>query len=484
MHGLIPLKVTNGIHSSSSRTPHKVAVRHGDRSVTYKQLTDNMRCVSQAAFTDIRFQGNVAIVGNNSIEYLEVLLGLADVGVPVVTINPKWVAREVIECLKDCKARVLFIDNDLYKEEYGQHCDLIIIFGSKYEEWVKYYKPIEHYPDFKDSAIFNIVYSSGTTNKPKGMLISHRSRSMTSYLMPIDWNCMKEYDVMLSIASFSNAGGNGTAIATLNNGGTVVIATGINPRTIMRTIEQEKVTCMLVVPSILRLILRDITSHRYDVSSLTSIVVGSTTFPPLLKGKAINFFGDIVYDLYASTECGPITLLRPSQKYMHRATVGRTVIGSTIKVINNGIECKPLEVGEIHAKTMTMFSGYTDINNAHAETQMIATGDLGYVDEENYLHFVGRADDVIISGGTNIYPEEIENIINECPGVEESAVIGLADDNRGEIVAAFIVGTPIVDPIQYCRDNLTPYKIPKKIFYVDSIPRNSTGKILRRSLFL
>jgi fatty-acyl-CoA synthase len=252
----------------------------------------------------------------------------------------------------------------------------------------------------------------------------------------------------------------------------------------MRTIEQEKVTCMLVVPSILRLILRDITSHRYDVSSLTSIVVGSTTFPPLLKGKAINFFGDIVYDLYASTECGPITLLRPSQKYMHRATVGRTVIGSTIKVINNGIECKPLEVGEIHAKTMTMFSGYTDTNNANAETQMIATGDLGYVDEENYLHFVGRADDVIISGGTNIYPEEIENIINECPGVEESAVIGLADDNRGEIVAAFIVGTPIVDPIQYCRDNLTPYKIPKKIFYVDSIPRNSTGKILRRSLFL
>ena len=194
MHGLIPLKATNGIHSSSSRTPHKVAVRHGDRSVTYKQLTDNMRCVSQAAFTDIRFQGNVAIVGNNSIEYLEVLLGLADVGVPVVTINPKWVAREVIECLKDCKARVLFIDNDLYKEEYGQHCDLIIIFGSKYEEWVKYYKPIEHYPDFKDSAIFNIVYSSGTTNKPKGMLISHRSRSMTSYLMPLDWNCMKEYD--------------------------------------------------------------------------------------------------------------------------------------------------------------------------------------------------------------------------------------------------------------------------------------------------
>ena len=480
MYDLIPLKVTQGIHSSSSRTPHKVAIRHGDNFVSYSQLTKRMRQVSHAAFTDVRFQGNAAIVGVNSIEFVEVLLGLADVGVPVVTINPKSSPREVSLYLQDSKAKVLFIDKKLYRKEYEQYCELVIVFGDNYKQWVDNQPPIEHYPYVRDNTIFNIVYSSGTTGTPKGICISHRTRLMTSLLMPLDYKCMGQNDIMLAFASLSNGGGSTTVIATLNNGGTVILATQVHPDYIMRTIEKHKVTCAFIVPVLIHVILSTPSCHKYDKSSLKGIFSSAAPFASDMKLKALEFFGPIVYDVFASTECGPTTFQTPQEMKTHLNSVGRVATGSVIKIIDeSGRQCQPFEVGEIYSQALTMFSGYL---NKDKPDEYVSVGDLGYLDQDNYLYVVGRKNDMIITGGYNVYPEEVENIINSCPGVIESAVVGIPDDKWGEIVTAFVVGMPMADLYELCRNSLASYKVPRKLTYVDSIPRNEVGKILRKNL--
>lgn len=480
MYDLIPLKVTQGIHSASSRTPHKVAIRHGAHSISYIELINNMRRVSYAAFTDIRFQGNASIVGVNSIEFVEVLLGLADVGIPVVTISPKSSSREIIAALISSNTRVLFIDEKLYRDEYKSYVDLVITFGSKYKNWLDNQQPLTKYPFIDDKTIFNIVYTSGTTGEPKGICISHRSRHQSFLTMALNFNSMQIDDVMLCISSLSNGGGNASALGTLNSGGTIVLATQVHPDYIMRMIEQHRITTMIVVPTVTSLIVNTPSCHKYDRSSLRSVISIAAPFVPELKLKALEFFGDIVYDVLATTECGPITVQTPMQMKTHLSSVGQTVYGSTVKIIKgDGEVAKPYEVGEILSQTLSMFSGYL---NKGGPDQFVSAGDLGYVDEENYVYVVGRKNDMIITCGNNVYPEEVESVINSCPGVVESAVVGVPDDRWGEIVTAFIVGEPTEDPIKYCKDSLASYKIPRKILYVHSIPRNDAGKILRKNL--
>lgn len=484
MHDLIPLKVTQGIHASSYRTPHKVAVWHGDRSVTYKQLTNRMRRVSYAAFTDIHFQGNVALVAQNSIEFLEIFLGLADVGVPVVTINPKNTSREVIGSLVDSKTRVLFIDEKLYKDEYKQYVDVIITIGEEYESWLSKQQSLSKYPLVKES-IFNIIYTSGTTGAPKGICISHRSRLLSFYTMAVDYGCMGTNDTILTLVSLSNGGGNTTTLSLLNSGGTVVLGTQVHPEYIMRMVEKYKVTCLMLVPVLIHMIVNTPSCSKYDSSSLKAVMGIAAPFNVDLKEKAVAFFGHKVWDLYASTECGPTTSLSPSLFKDNIASVGLPVSGSIVKIINDqGNECQPFEVGEIYAQTLTLFSGYliSGYLNRLDPSEFVTAEDLGYKDENGFLYILGRKNDMIISGGYNVYPEEVESILNTCPGVIESAVVGIPDDMWGEVVTAFIVGAPEIDPIMHCKNSLASYKIPRKIFYIDSIPRNDAGKILRKNL--
>lgn len=488
MHDLIPLKATYGLHAASKRQPNKTAVIFEACSVTYSELVSRMKRVSYGAFTSPHFQGSAAIVATNKIEYLEVLFGLADVGVPVATINPKSTVREVSAALIDCNAKVLFIDEKLYRKEYSNICDLVITFGSQYDQWIQNQHELKAYPPISDSATFAIVYSSGTTGTPKGMKHSHRSRTMISYTMAIDYNCMKEDDIMLVIASLSNGGGCSTALACLNNGGTLIFGTQVHPDYIMRMVEQYKITCAFIVPTLLYVIVNTSSCSKYNRNTLRGVFSSAAPFAADLKRKATEFFGNIVYDVYASTECGPVTVLKPNVMLQYPNSVGYPVSGSIVEIRrDNGTVADIGEVGEVFAKTLTLFSGYVtpqqsntaSINN---DGEFVSAGDLGYVDNNGLLYVVSRKNDMIITGGNNVYPEEVESIINNCPGVIESAVVGTPDDRLGEVVTAFIAGMPTADPIEYCRTYLANYKIPRKIFYIDIIPKNHAGKILRKQL--
>jgi acyl-CoA synthetase (AMP-forming)/AMP-acid ligase II len=285
---------------------------------------------------------------------------------------------------------------------------------------------------------------------------------------------------MLCISSLSNGGGNGSALATLNSGGTIILATQVHPDYIMRMIEQHKVTTMIAVPTVTSLIVNTPSCHKYDRSSLRSVISIAAPFVPELKLKALEFFGNIVYDVLGTTECGAITVQTPEQMKTHLSSVGQAVCGSIVKIIKeDGEVAEPYEVGEITSQTLSMFSGYL---NKGGFDQFVSAGDLGYMDEDNYVYIVGRKNDMIITGGNNVYPEEVEAVLNSCPGVIESAVIGTPDDRWGEIVTAFVVGMPMADLYELCKNNLANYKIPRKLTFVDSIPKNEAGKILRKNL--
>jgi acyl-CoA synthetase (AMP-forming)/AMP-acid ligase II len=489
MHEIIPLKASHGIHSASKRQPDKTAVIFGARSVSYKELISNMRKVSYAAFTNMPFQGNIAILAQNSVEYLEVLLGAADVGVPVATINPKSTVREVTAALKDCKAKVLFVDEKLFREVYKDTVDVVITFGEKYIQWRDKHQEISRYPFIADSTIFSIVYSSGTTGEPKGIKHSHRLKTMISYTMALDYNCMREDDVMLALASLSNGGGCGTALACLNNGGTLVLGSQVHPEYMMRMIEQHKVTCAFIVPTLLHVILNTESCNKYDKSSLKAVFSSAAPFDRPLKKKAIQFFGNILYDIYASTECGPVSVLKPKDFEHGLCSVGVPVSGCTIEIRReDGSVADMSEAGEVFAKTLTLCSGYVKndlnphTNPSEVDSEFVSAGDLGYIGWDGYLYLIGRKSDMIISAGNNIHPEEVEAVLNNCPGIIESAVIGTPDDRWGEIVTAYIVGVPATDPLEYCRKYLGSYKVPRKVVYVDEIPKSEIGKILRKKL--
>lgn len=348
------------------------------------------------------------------------------------------------------------------------------------------------YPDIKDDSVFNIVYSSGTTGNPKGIVISHKSRFMTSVLMPLDFGWSTIDEVMLCFASFSNGGGNASPIAILNNGGTIIIATQVHPDYIMRTIETYKVTSMFIVPVLTHMIVNTTSCHKFNTSSLKSLVSIAAPFSADLKTEARKLFGNVVYDVYASTECGPVTVHRPYNTDWDYGihSVGIPVTGSQIQIKreDGSVVTEVGEVGEIFASTQTSFSGYyTDATNTlenllTVDNEFVSAGDLGYVGWDGFLYLVGRKNDMIITGGNNVYPEEVEAVLNSCPGVIESAVIGTPDDKWGEIVTAFVVGVPMDDPFEYCRANLASYKLPRKLQYVDSIPKSEVGKILRKKL--
>lgn len=438
--------------------------------------------VSSAAIANPLFRGNVAIIANNSIEYVEALLGITDVGTTVATINPKSTPIEVTKILADCGARVLLIDPELYREEYGRLVDQVITFGDQYSRWRDSYQelPLDKYPIFDDSTIFSIVYTSGTTGSPKGLTHSHRKWMMLSLTMALDYNRMREGDITLTLASLSNGYGWGTSLVCLNSGGTVILGTQVHPDYIMRMIEQHKVTTMYTVPAVLNMIVNTRSVPKYNIGSLTGIISSSSFLPVDTKLKAIKLFGNIVYDQYASTECGPVAVAGPSLINKHPTAVGYPIYGSTIQIRrSDGHLAEPDEVGQIFAETLTMHSGLV---NQGPPDRFISVGDLGYKDPSGLLYVVGRQDDMIITGGNKVHPEEVEAIINSCPGVVESAVVGIRDDIMGETVQAFIVGEPEIDIKQYCRQYLIQYKIPTQIQFLDSIPRTNTGKIVRGKL--
>jgi fatty-acyl-CoA synthase len=269
-------------------------------------------------------------------------------------------------------------------------------------------------------------------------------------------------------------------------GTTLVLPERFDPEETLDLMEEYRVTAASLVPVMIRRILALPASKRSDrdLSALRIVLASGSQMSPELRQDAMDLFGDVLYDLYGSTEAGWVAIATPEDIREDPKTLGKPVAGVDVAVFDeNGDKVPTGETGVFHVKSDVVFEGYASGEETPGRKGYISIGDTGYVDDKGRLFVEGREDEMVVIGGENVYPAEIEETIEGLDGVDEVAVVGVPDDEYGEVLAAFVRGR--VDPDRVrdaCREELASFKVPKIVEVVDELPRTSTGKVVKKEL--
>jgi long-chain acyl-CoA synthetase len=485
--------ITDGIRAAARRTPDKIAITQGERRLTFRALIQRVDRVANLAVSGLglRHGDHAAILSPNRLEYLEVVGGLSSAGVAAATIGPTAAANEIRFICEDSAARILFVDPAL--EEVARAAapsciEQIIPFDETYDDLLARAADSVCSIAVGETDIFSIPYTSGATGRPKGVLLSHRGRVLSAFCMAAEHGCYTPDDRAIATTPMFHGAGLLMALTPIFFGGSVEILARFDLPQLLATIEQVQASSAYMVPTHLAALraMGD-AARRYDVRSLKAVISGTAPLAQTLKEHAIGYFGEgRLYERYGTTETSIASCLRPQDQLRKIACVGQPLPLTHLSVLDAG----PDGVGELAVASPYMFSGYLNLPDATAAAlrgDWFVTGDLARIDDEGYLYLVDRKNDMIISGGENIYPREVEEVLLTHPAVAECGVAGAPHEYWGESVTAFVVlrADMHVDAdalAALCRAQLSRYKVPKDFRIVPTLPRNSMGKILRRSL--
>jgi fatty-acyl-CoA synthase len=338
-----------------------------------------------------------------------------------------------------------------------------------------------------------IVYTSGTTGKPKGALRNFRKTGFESIAEMILQVGMRSDDRHLVTCPLYHSAAPAFAALMQTLGATIVLQDDWEPEQCLEIIERERITGTMMVPTMFTRILAlpEATLARFDTSSLRWVLSGAAPLPTETARRFMDRFGPVLWNFYGATETGLVTLAGPADHLSRPGTIGRALRGNEIRLIGeDGRPVKGGEIGELYARNVTLMSGYHGNEQATNDAQregFYSVGDLGRVDDEGYYYLESRKTDMVISGGVNIYPREIEDSLMTHPAVLDAAVVGVPDPEWGESLRAFLVLRPgsqlsEAEVVEFCRKELADYKRPRKVTFLAELPRNPTGKVLKREL--
>ena len=490
--------IADGIRAAARRTPHKIAITETGRSLAYRALIERIDRVSNLAHAGLglRHGERAAILAPNRLEYIELVCGLSSAGVAAATIGPASSLPEIRFLCEDAGARVLFVDAALEAaaRAAAPACvERIVVLGEAYEALLAQAAATPCDCNVTEHDIFSVPYTSGATGRPKGVMLSHRGRVLACYAMAAEHGCYGPDDRAVATTPMFHGAGFLMALVPIFFGGSVDILPRFDVEKLVATIASTRATSAYMVPThFAALLALGARARQYDMRSLKAIISGTAPLAQTMKAEIIDYFGEgKLFERYGTTETNIATALRPADQVRKIACVGQTLPGTYIRVQDDaGDELPCGEVGELAVASPYCFTGYLNLPDATAQAMRgdwFVTGDLARIDDEGYLYIVDRKNDMIITGGENVYPREVEEVLLAHPAVRECAVVGAPHGYWGEVITAFVVvraGMRVTPPEleAACRAQLARYKIPKDFRMVDAVPRNSMGKIMRRAL--
>jgi len=484
----------------------KIALKFNGEVITYAELHERAcRVANGLLATGVGRGDRVAYLGKNTAAYYEILFGAALIGAVLTPLNWRLAGPEIEWILRDAHPRVVFASQSFLSGDgellAGKPLlTLPMETNPGFATWRESQASIEPISDIAPEDIVVQLYTSGTTGRPKGALLSHRAllafRSLPPEAQP-QWNRWTDDDVSLIVMPQFHIGGTGFGLQTLCAGATGLIMSEFNVEEILAFIEKERLSKIFTVPSALQMILNHPRARSVDYRRIRTLVYGASPIPLKLLREAMDVFNCGFVQQYGMTEtAGTICVLPPEDHSpdgnLRMRSAGRALPGVQIRIVGaDGKQQATGDSGEIAIRSPTLMSGYW--NSAQVTAAAIDSdgfffsGDAGYLDDDGYLYIQDRIKDMIVSGGENIYPAEVETALCEHCGIREVAVVGVPDEKWGEAVKAIVALHDGVEPdaagiITWARAKLAGYKLPKSIDFVCELPRNDSGKVLRRAL--
>ena len=495
---------------NAHRYPAKPAIVCGDVTLTWSALDERANRIGSYLLGRGLVPGDrVAVLARNTLEWPEITYGLAKAGLVMVPLNVRSAADEVAYMLDDSgtRAAIVHVDHAEAFAKVVDGLDVVIGIGTDelgvdYEVALATGRDADPTPPTLDTAdVMFFLYTSGTTGRPKAVVQEHRRM----WAQVLDTSIVTEArhsDVFLALTPFFTAGGVVRTLTWLYLGQTMVIHPRFDPDAALDAIERHRITSTTFIPTMLQRTLQAIEAgNASDLSSLRRVSYGSAPSAPGLPFEAMERLGCELQQRYGLTEVGgQITILSPADHEAMRAgkahlvgSAGKETPMAEVRIVGDDGEPLPSgEVGEIVIRSDAVARGYWNRPEATAEMfrpSGVWSGDIGYLDDEGYLYVVGRKTDMIISGGFNVYPAELERVISEHEGVDLVAVVGVPDAEWGETPVAVVVAKAGVDAIALeaelrarCREQLAGYKQPRAFDFRAELPLGPAGKILKREL--
>ncbi|WP_088012038.1 long-chain-fatty-acid--CoA ligase [Gottfriedia acidiceleris] len=493
--------LNNNLINSAEKYPYRYAYTFLNQSVTYKELDSMVDKVASGLYTKgIRKGDRIALLLGNSPEFITAYYGILRTGASVVPINPIFTTNEISYIISNSKAKAVIASSAIkstLSSVVNQLDSLEMIFytqelesDNSWEKLIQNSNNVFVAPPIYENDLAVILYTSGTTGQPKGAMLSHHNlvSNAESFAELVKFT---EYDRIIATLPMFHVFCMTVCINTpIKSGAHIIIVPKFNPTEVVDTIVKAKATLFAGVPTMYSFMsqLQDATAK--DFSSIRACISGGASLPIELLNRFQEKYEVEILEGYGLSETSPITAFNPLNGIRKPGSIGLNIPNVINKVVDaNGKEVPNGEIGELVVQGPNVMLGYLEMPEATSTSLKdgwFYTGDLAKMDEDGYFYILDRIKDLIIVGGYNVYPREVEEVLYQHPRVVEAAVIGIPDDQYGESIKAFIVCNDVnvsVEEInEFAKERLAKYKHPREIEILTELPKNSTGKILRRAL--